>query len=99
MYTKTRGIVLHTVKYSETSVIAKIYTERFGLVSYIIKGVRSVKSKTKASLLRPLTLLEMEVANRENKQLQFIKEFRRAYNYRSFLLMWLNQPSPCFCSR
>lgn len=83
MYTKTRGIVLHTIKYSETSVIAKIYTERFGLVSYIVKGVRSVKSKTKASLLQPLTLLEMEVAHRENKQLQFIKEFRRAYNYRS----------------
>jgi DNA repair protein RecO (recombination protein O) len=83
MQIKTRGIVLHTIKYSETSVIVKIYTEKLGLVSYIVKGVRSAKSKSKAALLQPLTLLEMEVTHRENKQLQFIKEFSRAYNYQS----------------
>jgi DNA repair protein RecO (recombination protein O) len=83
MYQKTKGIVLHTLKYSETSVISKIYTEKLGLVSYIVKGVRNSKSKTKASLLQPLTLLDMEVSPRENKQLQFIKEFHRAYNYQS----------------
>src|SRR5690349_2690466 len=83
MYLKTRGIVLHTVKYSETSVISKIYTEKLGLQSYIVKGVRSAKSKSKAALLQPLTLLEMEVSHRENKQLQFIKEYTRAHNYQS----------------
>ncbi|MDB5280977.1 MAG: repair protein RecO [Bacteroidota bacterium] len=83
MYHKTKGIVLHVIKYSETSVIAKIYTEKLGLVSYIVKGVRSAKSKPKAALLQPLTLLEMEVSHRENKQLQYIKEFTRAYNYQS----------------
>ncbi len=83
MYHKTKGIVLHTVKYSETSVIAKIYTEGFGLLSFIVKGVRSAKSKNKASLLQPLTILDMEISHRENKNLQFIKEFRRFYNYSS----------------
>jgi DNA repair protein RecO (recombination protein O) len=53
---KTKGIVLHTVKYSETSVIVKIYTEKLGLVSYIVNGVRSAKSTAKASMMRPLTL-------------------------------------------
>jgi DNA repair protein RecO (recombination protein O) len=52
---KTKGIVLHTVKYSETSVIVKIYTEKLGLVSYIVNGVRSAKSTAKASMMRPLT--------------------------------------------
>ena len=83
MYHKTRGIVLHTIKYSETSVITKIYTEKLGLQSYMVKGVRAAKSKSKAALLQPLTLLEMEVSHRENKSLQFIKEFRRAYIYQS----------------
>jgi len=83
MFYKTKGIVLHTVKYSETSIIAKIYTEKLGLVSYMIKGVRSTKSIPKAALLQPLTLLDMEVSHRENKQLQYIKEFRRDYVYRS----------------
>lgn len=83
MYYKTKGIILHTVKYSETSVIAKIYTEVFGLLSFIVKGVRSSKSKNKASLMQPLTVLDMEISYRENKGLQFIKEFRRAYTYTS----------------
>jgi DNA repair protein RecO (recombination protein O) len=83
MYHKTKGIVLHTIKYSETSVIARIYTEKLGLVSYMVKGVRSAKTTSKAALLQPLTLLEMEVSHRENKQLQYIKEFRRDYVYRS----------------
>jgi DNA repair protein RecO (recombination protein O) len=83
MYHKTRGIVLHTIKYSETSVIAKIYTEKLGLQSYMVKGVRAAKSKSKAAMLQPLTLLEMEVSHRENKGLQYIKEFRRAFVYQS----------------
>lgn len=80
---KTKGIVLHTVKYSETSVIVKIYTEKLGLVSYIVNGVRSTKSTAKASMMRPLTLLDLDTTHRENKGLQRIKEFRRAYTYKS----------------
>lgn len=83
MYHKTRGIVFHCIKYSETSVIARIYTEKLGLQSYIVKGVRSAKSKSKAAMLQPLTLLEMEVSHRENKQLQYIREFHRAFVYQS----------------
>ena len=35
MLCKTKGIVLHYIKYKETSIIAKIYTENFGLKSYV----------------------------------------------------------------
>jgi DNA repair protein RecO (recombination protein O) len=80
---KTRGIVLQTVKYSESSVIVRIFTERLGLVSYMVKGVRNSKASSKAALLRPLTLLEMDVTHRENKGLQNIKEYKRSYNYSS----------------
>lgn len=83
MYQKSRGIVLHTTRYSETSVIARIYTEGFGLLSFIVKGVRSSRSKTKASLLQPLTVLDLEFLHRENKSLLFIKEFKRHYTYQS----------------
>lgn len=83
MYHKTKGIVLHTIKYSETSVITKIYTEKLGLVSYMVNGVRTIKSSAKASMLRPLTLLDMEVQHRENKNLQHIKEFKRSFTYQS----------------
>lgn len=80
---KTKGIVLHTIKYSETSVIAKIYTEKFGLLSFLVKGIRSAKAKSKASSMQPLTLLDMEISYRENRSLQYIKEYRRNFNYTS----------------
>jgi len=49
----------------------------------MVKGVRNARSSAKAALLRPLTLLEMDVTHRENKGLQYIKEYKRAYNYSS----------------
>ncbi len=39
----SRAIVLHQIKYSETSLILKIYTEKEGLLSFIVKGVRGKK--------------------------------------------------------
>jgi DNA repair protein RecO (recombination protein O) len=49
----------------------------------MVKGVRNARSSSKAALLRPLTLLEMDVTHRDNKGLQHIKEYKRAYNYSS----------------
>lgn len=80
---KTRGIILHAIKYSESSVIAKIYTEKLGLLSFLVKGVRASKSKNKASMMQPLTMLDMEISYRETRGLQYIKEYSRAYNYTS----------------
>ncbi|MFH0999357.1 MAG: DNA repair protein RecO [Bacteroidota bacterium] len=83
MLAKTRGIVLKTFNYSESSVVAKIYTENFGIKSYLIHGVRKPKAKTKANYLSLLSLLELEVYNRENKEIQHIKEFKLAYVYQT----------------
>lgn len=79
MIQKTKGIVLHYIKYSETSIIATIYTEKYGRQSYLIKGIRSKKSTIKANILQPLYLLEMEVYYKSNRDLQSIKEIRNAY--------------------
>lgn len=62
MLHKTRGIALSYIRYRESSIIAKIYTEAFGIQTYIVNGVRSSKSKTnRIALFQPLTLLEMVV--------------------------------------
>ncbi len=83
MVHKTKGIVLRTVKYGETSVIVAIYTELFGLQSYIVNGVRasSKKGSSKAGLFQPAALLELVVYHNELKNLQRIKEFRWDYLY------------------
>lgn len=70
--------MLHTVKYGETSVIAKVFTRDLGLCSYIIKGVRTTKGRAKQNLLQPLSHLELTVYNNPRKELQFVKEMRPA---------------------
>ena len=45
MLHNTKGIVLRVTKYGDTSVIASIYTELFGLQQYIVKGVRTISKK------------------------------------------------------
>ena len=73
MIYNTRGIILHCIKYSETSVIAKAYTELFGIQSYMINGVRAKKSKNKPGLLQPLTMLNMTVYRKAGGGIQRIK--------------------------
>ena len=79
----TKGIVLRTVKYGETSIITSVYTELFGIQSYIVKGVRqsSKTSAGKAGFFQPGAMLDMEVYHNDLKQLQFIKEYQWSYLY------------------
>ena len=81
MLQTTRGIVFKYINYSETSIIAKIYTEEFGLQSFIIKGARGKRSKTRLALFQPLNLLDLEISFRENKTLQHLKEVKVAHAY------------------
>ena len=83
----TKGIVLRTVKYGDTSIITTVYTELFGIQSYIVKGVRqsSKTSAGKASFFQPSAMLDMEVYHNEQKQLQFIKEYQWSYLYEKVL--------------
>ncbi|MBC8314229.1 MAG: DNA repair protein RecO [Bacteroidetes bacterium] len=83
MLYKTRGIVLHSIKYSETSLIVKAYTETFGLQSYLLKGARSPKSKIRPVLFQPLTLLDLVVYNKEKSTLHSIKEVKPAAHFHS----------------
>ncbi len=83
----TKGIVLRTVKYGETSVITLIFTELLGIQSYLVNGVRtsSKKGTGKSALFQPSSILEMVVYHNELKQLQRIKEFRWGGLYQHIL--------------
>jgi DNA repair protein RecO (recombination protein O) len=81
MLHKAKGVVLHSVKYSETSVIVKIYTDILGLKSFIIRGIRSKKSKIKPGLFQPLSLLDLVFYYRENASLHTIKELHISCPY------------------
>jgi DNA repair protein RecO (recombination protein O) len=81
----TKGIVLRTVKYGETSVIASVFTELFGVQSYLVNGVRTSGRSGKAHLFQPSSLLEMEVYHNDLKNLQRIKDIKWSVVYKNIL--------------
>jgi DNA repair protein RecO (recombination protein O) len=78
MLHKTRGIVFKTTDYGETSVIVQIFTEKFGLQSYIINGVKKPRAKISRNMLQPLHLLDMVVYHKNTGQVQRIAELKNS---------------------
>lgn len=84
MLQKTRGIALSYIRYRETSIIARVYTEEFGLQSYIVNSVRTPKSKNnRIALFQPLTLLEMVVYYKNDRDLHRMSEVKTSHPFQS----------------
>ncbi|HLF34203.1 MAG TPA: DNA repair protein RecO [Cyclobacteriaceae bacterium] len=82
MQIKTRGIVLNYIRYSESSVITKIYTEQYGLQTYIVNNVRSAKPKYTVALFQPMTQLDMVVYHNYYGKINRVSEIRISHPYR-----------------
>ncbi len=83
---KTRGIVLRSIKYGETSLVVTIFTEIFGIQTYMVNGVRtSKKSASKANHFQPTAILDLVVYHSENRSMQRIKEFSWGHLYSTLL--------------
>mgnify|MGYP000291852895 CR=1 FL=1 len=80
----TKAIVLSSLKYGDTSLIVKCYTQHFGAKSYILKNIlKSKKGKLKTAYFQPLSQLEL-VANHKNKgTLESIREVKVNYHYQT----------------
>lgn len=76
MLHKVRGIVLKTTLYSESSVVVQVFTDKFGIQSYLINGVKKPKAKIPMNVLQPLHLLDMVVYHKMNTQIQRVAEAR-----------------------
>jgi DNA repair protein RecO (recombination protein O) len=87
MIAKTKGIVLRSVKYGETSLVVTIFTELFGLQSYLVNGVRTVSKKgtSKASLFQPSAILELVAYHNEFNKLQRLREYKWEFLYQNVL--------------
>ena len=79
MLCKTRGIVLHSIAYSDKYSIIYMYTEDFGRVAYLVSRNRGKKSAVSRALFLPLSIVEMEVDHRHKRDLQRIREARSIY--------------------
>ncbi|MCO5248128.1 MAG: DNA repair protein RecO [Chitinophagales bacterium] len=93
---KTEGLVLKTIKYSDTSVITKVFTREFGLYSFIVRGVRGKGNKSKSNIFQALQLLELDIYYHPDKNLLKLKEYRPAYIYQTIYTDMLRQSIAIF---
>lgn len=77
---KGRGIVLHTLKYGDTSLVAYLLTDVGGRRSYMVQGVRSRKGHgSKLALFQPLFPVEFEGLESPRQQMDRFKEVRSGF--------------------
>ena len=79
MLEKTKGIVLHQIKHTDSGIIAQIYTREFGRKSILIKGARSKKKGKQVIFFQPLFILDLEIYNKPTREIQILKEFSVSY--------------------
>jgi DNA repair protein RecO (recombination protein O) len=70
----TKGVVLHCMDYSETSIIARVYTEQLGLQSYIAKGVRKKGARIKRNLFAPLSIIQLVANHKEGEGMRVLRD-------------------------
>ena len=76
MIIKTKGYVLRTVKYGDHQLIADIFTESNGLLTFIIPGARKSGVHSKAIFLQTLSSLDLIIEVQEGKNFQKIKDLK-----------------------
>jgi len=82
MIVKVKALVLRCIKFQDSSLIIKCYTEQ-GLKSYLLKGILgSKKSPLKIGYFQPLNLLELVANHNDKGTLNSIREVKIAYSYR-----------------
>jgi len=78
MIRKTRGIVLHTTRYGESSLVVHCYTEEFGRQTIMAKGVRKSRRNNRSNLFQALFILDFELYYKETSSMHLVKEVSRA---------------------
>ena len=76
----TEAIVLKTTNYSDTSLIVKVFSEDYGIQTYLAKGVKGRKAKNKANVFQPLSILKISGIQTKS-ELIILKEATFAYPF------------------
>ena len=97
MHIETQAIVLKTMEYSESSVIARIFTRELGYRSYIINGVRKRRQSRKAAMYRPMNMLHLTAMDNNPEKLQRVKEEGFEFRYQDLPFNVVKSAIGLFC--
>lgn len=80
MTEKTRAIVLHQIKYTDSGIVAQLYTKNFGRLSLLIKGMRNKKAGRQNVFFQPMFILDLVIYYKNTRELQVLKELSVSYS-------------------
>jgi DNA repair protein RecO (recombination protein O) len=87
MQVKTKAIVLSAIKFQESSLIVKCFTQSDGLKSYLIRSAFGSKSAkvggAKIAYFQPMTLLEIDAVHKNKGTLEQVKEVKIYWPYQT----------------
>lgn len=75
MLEKTRAIILHQIKYTDSGIVVQLYSRKFGRQSFLIKGMRQRKTGKHNILFQPMFILHLEMYYKSTREMQTLKEF------------------------
>jgi DNA repair protein RecO (recombination protein O) len=73
MIIQTQAFVLRAIRFRESSLIVTLFTNDFGKVKAVCKGVHRPKSR-KGSHFEPLNLIDVTVYDKPNRELQLVTD-------------------------
>lgn len=79
MYESLNGIVLNTIKYNDRHNITHIYTDRHGLMSFLVAQGKTAAARMRAAMFMPLGLLQFEARIMPGKDLCTLHDVRRVH--------------------
>ena len=98
MLITTKAIIIGSIKYGDTDLIVKAYTES-GSKSYLLKRIlKSKNGKLKTAYFQPLTQLEMIASHNTKRNLNYIKEAKIINPYKSLSTQIKKQTIAIFLS-
>lgn len=84
MLVTTNAIVLSKLRYKDYDLIVKCYSEDYGVISYLVKGVfKSRKGNSKIAYFQLLSQLQIVFNYNSSRTLHIIKEVKPNYLYNS----------------
>src|SRR4051812_12366449 len=79
MRVSDKAIVLHSIRHGDKKFILKIYTYNHGLLTVAVRVGTTSQSKLRSSVVLPLSLLDVELIIKQNKEIHQLTEARHYY--------------------
>ena len=90
--------MINYIKYKESSIIINILTKEYGFQSFILNGVRSVRSKKSIGFFQSLNILELVAYKSPKADLYRLNEFKIRHLTPSFQINLKKSAIVMFCT-